>query len=384
MNQSGLIRTSATGMTRTTIALTIRFLNIDFDLLGGELGKQMLPLFRNHLAARCFSLQNALGSADRSGPRKLAARVAWISLNLRHVSQNLVYNLSRADQPLKPEMAISMVGLVKWSLDLFVYIVQELMGLFFALKHEAVDRSGDLDWIQEWILTHHSPALILLLTSLPRLFLRVSFRPLRYGYAHSQKGFANTALGNEQRGAFHKLLGVYGSTPVNQTSLGPLEDFVTSIEKSVETAFADAGITPGPARQILERDMFVSGAIPPSLLSVCTSLLTDNGPLDTLLDRLDAGKIHTHDVSWLGLTDDVRTQTFIRGHVIDVVRKMPLGGSVRVRVCPRCGSVMEDIGREHAGGSQGQMAWVWQSHKVCVCFSSWGAPEEGDREGKKA
>lgn len=88
-------------MTRTTILLCIRFLNVDFDLLSGDLQKQIFPLFHNHLAARCFSLQNALGAADKSGPRKLASRLAWITLNLRHVSQNLCYNLSRPDQALK-------------------------------------------------------------------------------------------------------------------------------------------------------------------------------------------------------------------------------------------------------------------------------------------
>ena len=294
-----------------------------------------------------------------------------------------------------------MVGLVKWSLDLCVYLLQELMGLFYALAHEKesekADGNGDkksgmmnLEYIQSYMLKHHSPALILLLASMPRLFLRVSFRPLRYAYAHSQKGFANTNLGNEQRGAFHKLLGVYGSTPVNQTSLAPLEEFVLGIEEAVKNAYAGAGIEPGPQRQQVERDMFVSGTIPECLLPAVTEVLDPNGgKLDTLLDRVDAGKIHVHDVSWLGLTDDLRTRKFCEGHIIDVVRKMPLAsggggstGGVKLRVCPRCGSVMEDIGRE--GGMGGHQPWVWSSHKVCVCFSSWARVEGQDgEEGEK-
>jgi hypothetical protein len=88
--------------------------------------------------------------------------------------------------------------------------------------------------------------------------------------------------------------------------------------------------------------------------------------------------VHTHDMAWLGLTDDARTKTFIDTHVIDVVRKMPLasvGGvaAVKIRVCPRCGSVMEDIGGDRGVGQH--QPWVWQSHKVCVCFSSWASPE---------
>jgi hypothetical protein len=94
-------------MYRTIVTLCTRFLNIDFDTLSGDMQKQIFPLFRNHLAARCFSIQNALGSAEKSGPKKFSARIAWITLNLRHVSQNVLYNLSRPDQVLKPGMRTS-------------------------------------------------------------------------------------------------------------------------------------------------------------------------------------------------------------------------------------------------------------------------------------
>jgi hypothetical protein len=286
-------------------------------------------------------------------------------------------------------MAISIVGLIKWSLDLLVYILQELLSIHYALLHAkhdtGTDHSTDLSWIQSHIQSNHSPALLLLLSSLPRIFLRVLFRPLRYAYAHSSKGFANTALGNEQRGAFHKLLGVYNTTPVNHTSLGPLEEFVIEIENLVRSAYDSAGIQPGPPRQAIEREMFVHGTVPASLLPAATAILTTK--LDSLMDRIDAGKAHVHDVSWLGLTDDARTRHFYDGHVIDVVRKMPLapngggggGSGTKLRVCPRCGSVMEDIGGQGATMAQ-QQAWVWQSHKVCVCFSSWASPEEGSAE----
>lgn len=291
-------------------------------------------------------------------------------------------------------MAISIVGLVKWSLDLCVYLLQELLALHYHLKHE--DASGkpglasDLKYIQAYTLKHHSPALVLLLASMPRLFLRVAFRPLRYAYAHSQKGYATLSqagqnLTNEQRmhqGAYGKLLGVYNSTPVNHTSLGPLEEFMGQIEELVKTGYSNSDIQQGPQRLAVERDMFVSGVIPDCLLGAVTEILTTK--LDTLMDRIDAGKVHVHDISWLGLTDDMRTRKFCEGHIIDVVRKMPLAsagsaGAVKLRVCPRCGSVMEDIGAS-GGGMGGQQAWVWQSHKVCVCFSSWASPEA--EEGK--
>lgn len=99
------------------------------------------------------------------------------------------------------------------------------------------------------------------------------------------------------------------------------------------------------------------------------------------MSKMDPGKIHVHDVSWLGLTDDKKTRMFHDRHTIDVIRKMPLAGSVRLRMCPRCASVMEDINTTTPGAVQSQQPWVWASHKVCICFSSWASPEEKAQEG---
>jgi len=58
---------------------------------------------------------------------------------------------------------------------------------------------------------------------------------------------------------------------------------------------------------------------------------------------------------------------------VDVIRKLPLSKDARLRVCPRCSSVMEDISLP-GGGQLGQMPWVWQSQKTCICYNSWASP----------
>jgi hypothetical protein len=58
---------------------------------------------------------------------------------------------------------------------------------------------------------------------------------------------------------------------------------------------------------------------------------------------------------------------------VDVIRKLPLSKEARLRVCPRCSSVMEDISLP-GGGQLGQMPWVWQSQKTCICYNSWASP----------
>ena len=67
---------------------------------------------------------------------------------------------------------------------------------------------------------------------------------------------------------------------------------------------------------------------------------------------------------------------------MDVIRKLPLAGNARLRVCPRCASVMEDISLP-GGGQPGQMPWVWQSQKTCICYNSWASQGPSGGEGGK-
>ena len=146
-----------------------KFLNASFDFVSDEIQKHIPGLYRHHTLFKCVSIQSTLGSADRNGPRKLAARLAWITINLRLVSFNISVNL-RSTENLRAgtlasgtiavqydwwatEMAISFMGLVKWSLDLCVYILQELFRIYYAIKHKEQEgtpgKEKDRDWIQE-------------------------------------------------------------------------------------------------------------------------------------------------------------------------------------------------------------------------------------------
>jgi len=267
-------------------------------------------------------------------------------------------------------MAISLVGLVKWSLDICVYLLQELFRLHDKIRHATHDGSPnkekDLAWIQNYLLEEHSPALLVLLCSIPRILLRMIFRPLRHGMIHSTNGL-KTSLQFEHKVAFNKLLQIYQATPI---SILPLETYLMDVDTLVKAAYRNAGI-PDSKREEYEREMFLTATIPPILLPCVTEMLTTK--LTTLQNLVDEGKIYTHDISWLNLTDDKKTKRFHEKHVVDVIRKLPLAGNARLRVCPRCASVMEDISLP-GGGQPGQMPWVWQSQKTCICYNSWASP----------
>ncbi|TID21520.1 mediator of rna polymerase ii transcription subunit 16 [Venturia nashicola] len=360
-------------LTHGLLTKACKFLTVNFDFVSDDNQKQIPGLYRHHLLFKCVSIQSTLGSSDKKGPRKLSARLAWITINLRLISLCISMNL-RSNENLRAEMAMSLVGLVKWSLDICVYLLQELFALHNKIRHATregdLNKEKDLAWIREQMLKEHSPAILILLCSIPRILLRMIFRPLRHGMIHSTNGL-KTSLQYEQKSAFNKLLQIYQATPI---SILPIETYLTDVDTLVKTAYRNAGI-PDAKREDYEREMFLTATIP-SILSPCiTEMMTTK--LTTLASHVDQGKVYLHDISWLGLTDDSKTKRWHQNHVVDVVRKLPLSKDSRLRICPRCGSVMEDIspGMQGAGLGPGmsQMNWVWQSQKTCICYNSWAS-----------
>jgi mediator of RNA polymerase II transcription subunit 16, fungi type len=192
------------------------------------------------------------------------------------------------------------------------------------------------------------------------------FRPLRHGMIHSTNGL-KTALQYDQKMSFNKLLQIYQGTPI---TIPPLENYLMDVDTLVKSVYRSAGVT-DTAREEIEREMFITARIPEILMPAVTEMLTTK--LETLQTSVDPGKIYTHDITWLDLTDDRKTKAFHEKHIVDVIRKLPLGQNTRLRRCPRCASVMEDISVP-SQGQPGPMPWVWQSQKTCICYNSWASP----------
>jgi hypothetical protein len=87
-------------MTHAILTCATKFLNITFDFVSEESSKQIPSLYRHQMLYRCLSIQNTLGSVDKRGSRKVAARLAWITINLRLVSFNISMNL-RSNENLR-------------------------------------------------------------------------------------------------------------------------------------------------------------------------------------------------------------------------------------------------------------------------------------------
>ncbi|EKG19413.1 Mediator complex subunit Med16 [Macrophomina phaseolina MS6] len=118
--------------------------------------KSFEAIFRNNVLRGCLSTQNLLGMSA-NGSRDLSSKLAWITLNLRFTSflLSIPTNQARGGGPesFTMETAKSVTGLLKWTMDIMVYIMNDLI----ELSHECKDHEADRGFVQKRLtrlLTH--------------------------------------------------------------------------------------------------------------------------------------------------------------------------------------------------------------------------------------
>ena len=138
-------------------------------------------------------------------------------------------------------------------------------------------------------------------------------------------------------------------------------------------------------RSEIERGMVVRGDLPDLLMGVVERLLDRNGSIAKLRDEVDEPGLYFKDLSIVGLGDDKRTKKWHREHVLDAVRKVVIdtsglaggsgrgsgaagkkGGPVKLRVCTRCGSRMEDL-----LPVKGATIRLLNLQRICFCGGGW-------------
>ncbi|KAK6460881.1 mediator of RNA polymerase II transcription subunit 16 [Scheffersomyces coipomensis] len=123
---------------------------------------------------KLLSLQLVLG--DLSDENYMVSDIAWTVLNLRSTSFGIMFSLSSIyrqiskkkptedslqDSITRGESIVSLIGNVKWLIDLLVYINQELLQLAYSKNNPNNSK----------LTMHNSIALPIILSKVPRLFL---------------------------------------------------------------------------------------------------------------------------------------------------------------------------------------------------------------------
>lgn len=366
--------------------------------------QQLLQSNQGLTLQRCLSIQTALGYAGGGHPPSLWAILAWTILNIRSVVMVSMGTMSRKpgvenelSKPGMPKQTEKMcrkttyfgsetvhvlIGLVSWSMTLISYIVDELFVLEDYLEDND-DGTGNISLdvlnarselphqfpFDQTPTKHHpvretnSPALLLLLVSSSRNFLKYNCNPLKAFMQACKSQHSQTPL----RLAYQELFAVFQKSLV---SVSQFERLLSQLDTSIRSAY-QASNTSETDRSTLEKNMLIRAEIPPILLPTVHDLLTKTAA--SLRDEVNVAELYFSNVASLGLTDDNAGKRWRREHPLDAMRKVELGKGVQTRRCTRCAAVMEDLLPTRT------TSLMVSQMKHCFCGGWWmvGGEEDG-------
>jgi len=277
----------------------------------------------------------------------------------------------------------SLLGIVTWSVDLMNFIIDELYNLADTVK----DRWGDKDYVEQkgasfpsylrplpqitlnQVRDLNSPALPLVMISASRTFLKYNCRGLR-GLSSPAHQSPQAQAENPNLQSFRSLKNVIERSPLG---VKQFEKILADVEGKIKKAYQQAG-TSETDRARLEKEMLIGADIPDVLMPVVQHLLTT--ALDNLRIDVDPAALYFADHSWLGLSDDRRTDAYRREHVVDAIRKIPLASGAKLRRCTRCCAYMEDMLPQ-----RGSSTWMTSMQRMCFCGSLWMLVGENEGSG---
>ncbi|KAI9738670.1 MAG: mediator complex subunit [Cirrosporium novae-zelandiae] len=320
-------------------------------------------LFRNTNIQRCLSMQASLGAQSHLGRRNLTSNVAWITLSLRNAFMMFGFTINTKTAPQSgeyelnnPDVLEALFGNTKWHIDLTIFIMDELFELADKMKEEP-DQACRFQLIRD----SKSVALLLILASVPRTYMKTNCRCLR-GLTNKLFDLCNSAPGNQIQAIvdFQALI----ETPPIKVSV--FERFLAEIENIIRHAYQSGNFSPED-RRAAEKQMLVSCEIPPIMLPVTEKILSQS--LDRIQNDppgIDRAGIYFRDISWLGVSDDKATRQFQKTRVVDAHRKILLAKNAPLRRCVRCGAQVEDLPFH-----KGQPPWLMTIQRNCICGSMW-------------
>ena len=330
-----------------------------YDTFSMDEAKRQMNVLRDPHLPRSLSAQLVLGTRPPSQSPTLPAQLAWAVLNLKHVTVSLMTTIGRAEATpgLGADVIHSLHGAVRWSVDVFVSILEALL----TVERKTSQGVPAAEAVQAYITETKSPAFHLLLCSYPRTFLRYLGIYLgRYFKLQGSKISNSRAL--QEKAQMMELARLGETLPYK---LNTIHDLVGDTEKSIMESYTRTN-TSERARGEIELSMITECAVPTQLHEALNTLMSTTLPKIT--PELDIGKLFFWDTTWLALTprggDEPR---------YDTLKKTPLREGVRLRRCRRCNSAMEDVAVT-TEANRDLPPWLQAAQRQCVCTCAWYLP----------
>ncbi|KAL3480222.1 mediator of RNA polymerase II transcription subunit 16 [Aspergillus californicus] len=264
---------------------------------------------------RALSIQAALGFQNKFKARSITSGVPWAILQIRQTA--IIYPFFfqynkgvQAAEPHDPDVVRMVLGNTKWALDFSLYIMNEIFDL--ADDFECV--SADPEAFNQKLKSTSSLALIIILSSMSRAFLRFICRGLRGIHA----GYATAPLTGDARVYYTEICQSLDACPMHTDVF---EKFLAGVDSAVRHAYTGAGFGDNE-RPVPERELLVNSRIPPVLVTAVSTVLRQTVP--AMKAEVDRMAIYMGDYSWLGFGADYRTEIYRRAREVDIIRKTPI------------------------------------------------------------
>lgn len=392
-------------------------ISFQLDVFGRESVDKLLS---NPPLQKLLSLQLILGEFQGQG--KVIRDIAWIVLNLRSTSFGIMFLLSSIyrkiskkkpaedtlqDSITRAECITSLIGSVKWLIDLMIYLNQELIQLSNKVnEHES----------ENVLSFNNSVVLPVILSKIPRLFLM---------YALSSIGKTNEILKKlhkdlsdcnkvytPMKDALNRYFTIYNNSPLNvpwfENFLRECDAFITA-EVTKESNLRGKNF---PVK--LEQKLVCQGEISGEMQKVARTVVAKYST--SIRRELKISELFFYDVDWLsiGTTNEVCKHKqnsdcteenvirqypnlsanikprlhFANSYYIDGLRKVVLEGGpnfdsnvlpdskqqivqTKIRKCTRCRSVSY-VNDPLAFASPTTIGlWTMVFQRTCICGSAW-------------
>lgn len=357
-------------------------------------------LISNPPLQKLLSLQLLLGELV---PLPVVSDIAWVVLNMRSSSFGIMFSLLSiyaqvtkkkpiddllADSVTRGERIISLIGSVKWFIDLMVYIYQELFQLLICRNQPNMDLKVTME---------NSLALPILLAKVPRLFLMYALSSIGKTREILKKLHKDLAEANKLYTPMKEALNRYFSLTLQlPISFSLFENYLRECDAyiSKELATKLQGKDPGYALK-LEQKLVCQGELLPEMQEIALVLL-DRHQVNLNRD-MKISELYFYDVDWLcvgvslphpprrplrlPITTDANEKQLpfqarlpyaVNEH-IDALRKIVVsdGPKLRLRKCTRCRlvSLVTDPLVFDAPHTIGLWTMVFQ--RTCICGNLW-------------
>jgi mediator of RNA polymerase II transcription subunit 16 len=434
-----IIHTLSIPSSRVTdfIALLFQGLNVNIDCgVDDSANNHLMLLGRSPFFVKTLSAAHLLGLSG-TVERTIPSKLAWMILNIKYITQILTTIARMHGQidktPLRPEVVPQFVGICRWIMHFMVYILDDILALAFDLRNSSPDTTSNSNGnanidINKAIHAKNHPAILLLLSSFPRMMLKLWSQPLawvvRTAYQYSSSSHPQANIPAELRRVYAPLHQALSDLPFDWRLF---ESLVSEAHALVRGTYRARNI-PEAERNHVERQLIL-GHIPDLLLPVAKRLLGESifGKEDSadpsaqqqpcLADKIDIGRVMFFDTIWLGLSTSNISKRFHGTHIVDVCQKTVIrgvtaqnppgftssnnngasssqpqqsrgrsdtvntltsanGGKLssrpkKMRRCVRCGAYMEDVVQGMPGYANHHISWLMGVAKHCVCGNSW-------------